>query len=467
MNGIAALILAAGKGTRMKSATCKVLHSLAGRPMLSYVLDSVSTAQAEKIVVVVGHQARDVMERFANAGAEFVEQKEQLGTGHAVQSAKASLEGFKGDILILCGDTPLVTAAALRELSRFHQSNRSRFTVMTTIMADPKGYGRIMRSPEGEVLSIVEERDATDEEGAVQEINTGIYLAEARLLFAQVDRIGHNNDQGEYYLTDIVAQAVNDGISVHGFRWDYPEQVMGINTRVDLANVTRRIWEQLREKLMLSGVTLLDPETFYPDYGVAVGSDTVIYPCVTLSGDTRIGSNCVIESSVIIKDCQIGDGVIIRLGSRLECAKVEDGATIGPMAHLRPDSQIGKRARIGNFVEVKKTVVGEGSKAAHLTYLGDSLIGRDVNIGCGTITCNYDGKKKHTTTIHDRCFVGSDVQFVAPVEIGAGSVIGAGSTITRDVPPGSLSVSRAKQKNYPLRKGQGPSQDNEDRGSRA
>jgi bifunctional UDP-N-acetylglucosamine pyrophosphorylase / glucosamine-1-phosphate N-acetyltransferase len=314
------------------------------------------------------------------------------------------------------------------------------------------------------VERIVEQRDADEAEKAVREINTGLYIVEAELLYSLLEKTDANNSQGEYYLTDIVEGATRKSIPVHAFLLKDPLEASGINTRSDLAMVSNIVWADLREQLMNSGVTLLDPNSVYIDSDVSIGEDTVIHPGVMLSGKTEIGKECVIESGVYVMDSRLGDRVKVLQGSRLDKAVVQDDTSIGPMAHLRPEANIGQHARIGNFVEVKKTVVGDGTKAAHLTYLGDSIIGKDVNIGCGTITCNYDGRQKHTTTIHDRCFVGSDVQFVAPVEIGAGSLIGAGSTITRDVPANTLAISRAKQKMYPLRRGKGSKGSDEDQG---
>jgi bifunctional UDP-N-acetylglucosamine pyrophosphorylase/glucosamine-1-phosphate N-acetyltransferase len=462
MKQYAALILAAGMGTRMKSGLCKVLHPVAGRPMISCVMDTVLSCGFQKIVVVVGHQAGDVRKAAEAQGVEFALQEPQMGTGHAVSSAKELFQNFLGDIFILCGDIPLMRGDTIRDFLHFHEEKGSRLTVMTTFLEDPTGYGRIIRNEAQLVERIVEQRDADEAEKGVREINAGLYIVEAKLLYSLLDKTDANNSQGEYYLTDIVEGATRKSIPVHAFLLKDPLEASGINTRSDLAMVSNIVWAGLREQLMNSGVTLLDPNSVYIDSDVSVGEDTVIHPGVTLSGKTEIGKECVIESGVYVMDSRLGDRVKVLQGSRLDKAVVQDDTSIGPMAHLRPEANIGQHARIGNFVEVKKTVVGDGTKAAHLTYLGDSIIGKDVNIGCGTITCNYDGRQKHTTTIHDRCFVGSDVQFVAPVEIGAGSLIGAGSTITRDVPANTLAISRAKQKMYPLRRGQGSKGSDED-----
>lgn len=463
MEEFAALILAAGKGTRMKSGVPKVLHPVAGHPMLSYVVDAVRSCGFRDIVIVVGHDSEEVRKVVQGPGIRFALQEPQLGTGHAVAAARDLFRGFPGDILILCGDIPLLQSTTIKEFVRSHQNNSSSLTVMTTYPERSTGYGRIIRTEDGAVAAIVEERDASEAEKAIREINTGVYIAKADLLYSLAGKLRADNSQGEYYLTDIVGEAAKDSVPVHAFVLADAREATGINSRSDLARVSTLVWNRLREDLMDSGVTLLDPSSVYVDSQVRIGADTVIHPGVTFSGSTEIGKDCVIESGVYIMDSKLGDGVKILQGSRLNGARVDSGTTVGPMAHLRPEAKIGKNARIGNFVEVKKTVVGDGSKASHLTYLGDSQIGVDVNIGCGTITCNYDGKKKHPTVIRDRCFIGSDVQFIAPVEIGEGSVVGAGSTITRDVPAGSLAVSRAKQKNFPLRKGQGPGSSDEDR----
>jgi bifunctional UDP-N-acetylglucosamine pyrophosphorylase / glucosamine-1-phosphate N-acetyltransferase len=420
--------------------------------MISYVLEALAACQIAKITVITGHQSESVRNALQGLGLDFVLQEPQLGTGHAVLAARGLLEEYPGEILILCGDIPLIRAETLLEFMRFHEERSSAVTIMTALVDEPTGYGRILRNNAGSVTRIVEEKDATGDEKTVREINTGVYLVNAKILYALLARIGTHNAQAEYYLTDIVEEALKDKILVHGFPLRDSREGTGINTRAELARVAAIVWESRRLALMESGVTLLDPSTVYVGPDVRIGADTVIHPVVSITGATEIGHDCTIESSVYLLDSRLGNRVKILQGSRLEKASVSDDTSIGPMAHLRPEAQIGKNARIGNFVEVKKSLVGDGTKASHLSYLGDSLIGRDVNIGCGTITCNYDGRHKHRTTIGDRCFVGSDVQFVAPVEIGEGSVIGAGSTITRNVPPRSLAVTRASQKVYPLRR---------------
>jgi bifunctional UDP-N-acetylglucosamine pyrophosphorylase / glucosamine-1-phosphate N-acetyltransferase len=456
MESYIALILAAGKGTRMKSELCKVMHPVAGRPMISYVVEAALGCGLDRIAVIVGHQGDTVRKFFEGSSVEFIVQEPQLGTGHAVLAGREVLEPFPGHILVLCGDIPLMRSDTLREFINQHDETGSTLSVMTTLTSNPRGYGRIVRDSKGQVTAIVEEKDASEAQRAINEINTGIYLLKADTAFGLLDQISSNNAQNEYYLTDIIAAAVKRNIPVSGFVLDDGGEALGINTRMELAQASAVIWDRKRRELMDSGVTLLDPNTIYIDSQVEIDIDTVIHPSVTISGKTRIGSNCRIESGVYIIDSVLDEGVQVLQGSRLNGAQVGAAASIGPMAHIRPETLIGKKVRVGNFVEIKKSSLGEGTKASHLTYLGDSAIGKEVNIGCGTITCNYDGKAKHPTIIEDHCFVGSDVQFVAPVKIGEGSLIGAGSTITRDVPPKTLAVTRAKQKNYPLRRGQGP-----------
>lgn len=449
----------------MKSGLCKVVHRVAGRPIISYVVDAARAAGLMPLVIVVGHQAEQVKASIDGSGITFALQEPQLGTGHAVAAAESHFHDFHGHVLILCGDIPLIKPATLRDFMAFHGERQSPISVMTTHVDNPFGYGRIIRNLDRRIDRIVEEKDANESQRSVNEINTGVYLAEVEHLFSLLRKVRPNNAQGEYYLTDIVSEAVKESLPVEGFLLEDAPQATGINTRQELARVSGEIWNRIRDDLMNSGVTLVDPDSVYVDTEVRIGPDTIIHPGVTLSGRTEIGSECVVEPGVYISDSILGDRVRVLLGSRLDRVVVDEGTSIGPMAHLRPEAHIGKNVRIGNFVEVKKSVIGDGTKASHLTYLGDSVIGKGVNVGCGTITCNYDGKHKHTTVIHDRCFVGSDVQFVAPVEIGEGCVIGAGSTITKDVPPKSLAVSRAKQKVFALRLGQGPDLSDEDRKS--
>jgi bifunctional UDP-N-acetylglucosamine pyrophosphorylase/glucosamine-1-phosphate N-acetyltransferase len=448
LEGISTVILAAGKGTRMKSDLVKVLHSLLGLPMLSYTIDlSLSEIKSEKTIVVIGYQADRIKERFKGPKIHFALQEEQLGTGHAVLQAVPFLQTFTGTVLILCGDVPLVKGGTLHSFINNFWEDESTLSVLTAVVEDPFGYGRILRSLEGWLEKIVEEKDAREKEKAIREINTGIFCVKASFLIEGLKEIGQENAQGEYYLTDLVEIARKRGLRCSAHQVADPVEVMGINTRVDLAIANEVLRQEKVKDLMLSGVTIIDPKTTYVDRMVEIGRDTILYPNCSLQGKTRIGERCVIESNSNISDSIIGNEVTIRSSSVVTESKVEEGASIGPFAHLRPLSEVKTRARIGNFVEVKKSVIGRGSKANHLAYIGDSFLGEEVNIGAGTITCNYDGFEKHETIIGDRVFVGSNVELVAPVKVGNDSSIGAGTTVTKDVPEGALAISRVKQKN--------------------
>ncbi len=448
LESIATIILAAGKGTRMKSDLVKVLHPILGLPMLTYSVElSLDEVKAEKTVVVVGHQADRIQERFKNFKVDFALQKELLGTGHAVLQALPFLRSFAGTVLILCGDVPLVKVETLRSFIDSYKKDESALSVLTAVVEKPLGYGRILRNSEGWVEKIVEEKDASEEERKIREINTGIFCMRAGFLAQGLKEIGKENAQGEYYLTDLVEIAKKKGHKCSAHIAADPVEVMGINTRVDLAIASERLRQDKLKSLMLSGVTVLDPKTTYVDRTVDVGKDTVLYPNCHLQGATKIGERCVIEPGVKITDSIIGNDVTVRSNSVITESKIEEGVSIGPFAHLRPLSEVKAKAKIGNFVEVKKSIIGRGSKANHLTYIGDCQVGEDVNVGAGTITCNYDGVEKHQTIIGDRVFVGSNVELVAPVKIGNGSSIGAGTTITKDVPEGALAISRVRQKN--------------------
>jgi bifunctional UDP-N-acetylglucosamine pyrophosphorylase/glucosamine-1-phosphate N-acetyltransferase len=448
LEGIATVILAAGKGTRMKSDLVKVLHPLLGLPMLSYTIDlSLKEIKAEKTIVVIGHQADRIKERFQDPRIQFVFQEEQLGTGHAVLQAVQYLQKFIGTVLILCGDVPLVKSETLLSFVDNFWRNESTLSVLTAVVENPFGYGRILRSPAGWLEKIVEEKDASEEERAIREINTGVFCVKASFLVEGLKEIGQGNAQGEYYLTDLVEIAGKNGRRCSAHTVTDPVEVMGINTRVDLAIANEVLRQEKLKELMLSGVTVLDPKTTYVEKVVEVGRDTTLYPNCYLHGMTKIGDRCIIESNSKITDSLIGNEVTIRSNSVVTESQIEEGASIGPFAHLRPLTLVKAKAKIGNFVEVKKSIIGRGSKANHLTYIGDSTVGEDVNIGAGTITCNYDGFEKHQTLIGDRVFVGSNVELVAPVKVGNDSSIGAGTTVTRDVPEGALAISRVKQKN--------------------
>jgi bifunctional UDP-N-acetylglucosamine pyrophosphorylase/glucosamine-1-phosphate N-acetyltransferase len=448
MKSIAAIILAAGKGTRMKSDLVKVMHPLAGAPLIEYPLTAAQEADASRIVLVIGHQA-DAVRSFLAARDDiaFALQEEQNGTGHAVACAAPYLRDFHGKVLILCGDVPLIESATLRNMLNRHEQQQATVTVLTASLENPHGYGRIIKNSAGAITAIVEEKDATAEQRAIREINSGIYCVESEFLFDAVARLGSDNAQGEYYLTDIIRMAVDKGLSCTAHPIEDPLEVMGINDRVQLAEAEKALRKRINEAHMRDGVTLRDPAVTYIDRGTVIGRDTVVNPGVHISGRTEIGQGCTIEPGAIIRGCRIGNRVIVKAGSVLEDSIVHDAVSIGPMAHLRPGSELMEKVKIGNFVETKKVIIGKGSKASHLTYLGDASIGSDVNIGCGTITCNYDGVSKHRTVIEDGVFVGSDVQLVAPVTVGRNSFVAAGSTVTKDVPPDSLAIARSQQVN--------------------
>ncbi len=448
MGAIATIILAAGKGTRMKSDLVKGLHLLQGLPILSYSIElSLNGIHAEKTVVVAGYQSEQVRERFKHLPVQFAIQKEPLGTGHAVLQALPFIEELAGTVVILCGDVPLVKAGTLRSFIDLFEENESTVGVMTAVVDHPFGYGRILRNPAGWLEKIVEEKDASEEEKAIREINTGIYCVKASYLVRGLKEIGQENAQGEYYLTDLVEIARKRGFRCSAHMVEDPREVMGINTRADLALAHEVLREEKMRDLMLSGVTVIDPKNTYVENRVEVGKDTILHPNCTLQGKTLIGERCAIEPNAKIVDSVLGDEVTIRANSVITESKVEDGASIGPFAHLRPLSEVKAKAKIGNFVELKKSIIGRGSKANHLSYIGDSTVGEETNIGAGTITCNYDGFEKHRTVIGDRVFIGSNVELVAPVQVGKNATVGAGTTITKDVPEGALAVSRAKQRN--------------------
>ncbi len=442
-----AVILAAGLGTRMKSDRVKVLHPLLGRPMITFPIELARSIGTEKIVLVVGHQADAVRKRLAESDdLAYALQKEQLGTGHAVQQAVLHLEGSSGPVLILCGDVPLSKGETIREVLLHHEERGAVVTLLTTCVDAPAGYCRIVRSPSGNILKIVEDKDATDAEREITEINTGIYCFDSEFLRTAVASLSNRNAQKEYYLTDLVEIARMEQKRVEGVLCPDPQEVMGINSRDQLAVAAAVLRKRVNLHHMREGVTLIDPDRTYIGLDVEIGRDSVIYPDCYLEGKTTIGEQTLIGPNTRIIDTLIGRNVEIRGFCHLVEAKIADHVILGPFSHLRPGAKIGSSAHIGNFVEVKNSTIGEGSKVNHLSYIGDTEMGAGVNIGAGTITCNYDGAFKHKTIIGDRVFVGSDTQFIAPVSIGDRALIGAGSTITRDVPENSLALSRTEQK---------------------
>ena len=448
MEGVATIILAAGKGTRMKSGTAKVLHRIAGTPLLDYVLRAAHEAGCSPVIVVVGHQREQVEEAFHNQRVTFVYQEPQLGSGHAVMAAESTLCGFSGDVLILCGDVPLIRSKTLRDFVHVHRTARAALSVLSVVVDDPTGYGRIVRSGRGEMNAIVEHRDADEAQQKIHEINTGIYCCKAPLLFEALRQIGTDNDQGEYYLPDIVRIIGRQGHIVQAVQTSDPEEVQGINDRKDLARAEHIMRSRITAAHMENGVTMIDPAATYIEDGVSIALDTVIFPGTLITRGTVIGEACRIQSGCIIEESRLGNRVCVHPYSVIGHSTIADDVQIGPFAHLRPGTVLEERVRIGNFVEVKKSTIGCGSKANHLTYIGDATLGRDVNVGAGTITCNYDGKRKHPTIIADNVFIGSNTALVAPVTIGRHAVIGAGSTITKNVPDNALAVARGKQTNY-------------------
>ena len=445
LQDLAAVVLAAGKSTRMKSQLAKVLHPIMGKPMLAYPLDSLQQLGLTKIMVVVGHQAEAVQTAFSHYPVEFVIQEPQLGTGHAVQVAARFLDGSQSTIVVLCGDVPLLQADTIRKLYEHHKASGAAATVLTVELPEPGSYGRIIKDAQGRVLKIVEARDANPEELSIREINTGIYCFQYAFLKEALQTLRPDNDQNELYLTDVIAAARARNLQVASLRTLDEQSFQGINTRVELAAVISRVRQQINERHMLAGVTLIDPATTYIEAEVEIGADTVIYPNCFLMGKTIIGTGCLLEPNVKISDSSIGDRVTIKMGTVIAESLVAAEAQLGPYSHLRPLSDVGPKAKVGNFVELKKSVLHAGAKANHLTYLGDAEVGENVNVGAGTITCNYDGKHKFKTTIKSGAFIGSNTALVAPVVIGEGAYIGAGSTITEDVPPHKLAIARGRQ----------------------
>ncbi len=438
------VILAAGLGTRMKSGLAKALHPLAGRPMIQHVLSAAAEATPEKIILVLGHQADRVRKACEEYKPEFVLQAEQLGTGHAVRQAKESIADATGPIMILCADTPLLTGGTLKALVELHSKSRASVTLITATVENPFGYGRIVRGRSG-IMRVVEEKDATAAQKKIREVNAGIYCFEKKFLLSSLDSLGKNNAQGEYYLPDTIGLARRKRLGVSSLPCDDPDEVMGVNSRYDMSRAEKIIGSRINRKWMLAGVTMLDPDSVFIGSEVSIGRDTILYQNVRLEGNTRIGEACTVYPGTRIVDSTIGNNVSVKDCCVIEESGIASGAAVGPFAHLRPGSIIGEKAKIGNFVEVKKSTIGEGSKANHLAYIGDATVGREVNIGAGVITCNYDGFNKYPTVIEDGVFVGSDAQLVAPVTIGHGALIAAGATITRNVPPDALAISRTDQ----------------------
>ena len=445
MANLVAVILAAGKGTRMRSKYPKVLHKVGGKPMLQHVIDAATVAGCDDKVVIVGHEA-ELVEKMVGSQGKIALQAEQLGTGHAVMQTAEALKGFTGTALILCGDTPLLEGEELKKFCEAHKASGAAATVLTAVMDDPFGYGRIVRDEKGNVQAIVEQKDATEAQKAIKEINTGIYCMECPLMFDVLATLTNDNAQGEYYLTDVLEKLNQAGQKVGGVVTEDSDMVMGINSRKQLSVAEGVMRQRILDKLMDNGVTIMDPASTFIEGSVKIGRDTIIYPYTWLEGTTEIGEDCEIGPNARFTNVKIGNDNHLQFIYGHDC-EVKNHVTAGPYVHLRPDTVISDGVKIGNYVEVKNSNVGEGTKLPHLTYIGDSDIGSGVNMGCGCITVNYDGKKKHRTIIGDNAFVGCNTNLVAPVTVQANTYIGAGSTITKEVPENALGIARAKQKN--------------------
>jgi len=443
---VTVVILAAGLGTRMKSRRAKVLHEAGGRTLVEHAVDTaLSLATPELVFVVVGHQADQVRRAVESRGVQFIQQTEQRGTGHALIAGRESLEHLGGMLVVYYGDCPLIPAPLLASLVAHQERSSAAATLVTAELEDPTGYGRVIRDAAGTTQAIIEQKAATPEQLAVREANVGIYCFQAGPLWTHIDELQPNNPAREYYLTDMIEILIRAGHTIDAFRAGNPMELMGINNRVELAAADRTFRERKVRDLMLAGVTVEKPETVSVDHSVAIGIDTVIEPFVQILGNTKIGEACRVGACSIVRDSELGDCVQVGPFTIISTSRVGAGAQIGPYSRLRVDNDVAPGARIGNFVELKKTRIGAGAKAMHLAYLGDSIIGENANVGAGTITCNYDGRAKHQTKIGKDVFVGSNSTLVAPVEIGEGAYLAAGSVITDPVPPDSLALGRARQ----------------------
>lgn len=439
------IILAAGKGTRMKSSLYKVLHEVSGKAMVDHVLTEAEKINPDEIVTIVGYGAEDVKEKLGDR-SKFALQAEQKGTGHAVMQAADILAGKPGTTLVVCGDTPLLTAETFEKLIASHHQNHAKATVLTATTPEPTGYGRIVRDDNGNVLKIVEQKDASPVEQAIQEINSGVYLFDNEALFSALKEITNDNFQGEYYLTDVLEILRRKGETVGAYITPDFDEIMGVNDRSALAEATKLMQKRINQRHLTNGVTLIDPATTYIDADVEIGNDTIIEGGVVIKGQTKIGSNDYITSGSRIVDSVVGDNITIT-SSTLEEAEMKDGSNIGPNSHLRPKAVIGEGGHIGNFVEVKNATIGKNSKVGHLSYVGDATVGDDVNVGCGVVFVNYDGVQKFHSNIGNQVFIGSNSNIVAPVDVASNSFIAAGSTITKDIPTHAMGIARARQEN--------------------
>jgi bifunctional UDP-N-acetylglucosamine pyrophosphorylase/glucosamine-1-phosphate N-acetyltransferase len=438
MRPLAAVVLAAGKGTRMRCKTLKVIQPVAGRPMISYALESAAALQASPAVVVVGHQAEPIKRALPADGWHAVEQTEQLGTGHALRQTEEFLKDFPGDVLVLHADVPLLRAETLQRLVDTHRRSGAVATLLTAVMEQPGRLGRVVRAENGQVARIVEALDASEAERAIREINTGTYCFQAGFVYPALHDLTSNNVKGEYYLTDVIGAACRSGLLVQAVQSDDWREAVGVDSKADLARAEALLRQQVLERLMASGVTIVDPHTTYVHPEVQIGCDTVLHPNTYVLGQTVIGEDCEIWPNSIIRDSTLEDGVTIFPSCVITSSTIAAGAHVGPFAHLRPESVLGQRVRIGNFVEVKKSTIGDASKASHLSYIGDVVMGQDVNVGAGFIACNYDGEQKNQTIIEDEVFIGSDSQIIAPLRIGRGAYIATGTTVRKEVPADAL-----------------------------
>lgn len=440
-----AVVLAAGQGTRIKSKLYKVLHPVCGKPMVEHVVDEALKLSLSKLVTIVGHGAEEVKKQLGDK-SEYALQAEQLGTAHAVKQAQPFLADEKGVTIVICGDTPLLTAETMEQMLKEHTQREAKATILTAVAEDPTGYGRIIRSENGAVQKIVEHKDASEEERLVTEINTGTYCFDNEALFRAIDQVSNDNAQGEYYLPDVIEILKNEGETVAAYQTGNFQETLGVNDRVALSQAEQFMKERINKRHMQNGVTLIDPMNTYISPDAVIGSDTVIYPGTVIKGEVQIGEDTIIGPHTEIMNSAIGSRTVIKQ-SVVNHSKVGNDVNIGPFAHIRPDSVIGNEVKIGNFVEIKKTQFGDRSKASHLSYVGDAEVGTDVNLGCGSITVNYDGKNKYLTKIEDGAFIGCNSNLVAPVTVGEGAYVAAGSTVTEDVPGKALAIARARQVN--------------------
>ncbi|MEY8820527.1 bifunctional UDP-N-acetylglucosamine diphosphorylase/glucosamine-1-phosphate N-acetyltransferase GlmU [Bacillus subtilis] len=440
-----AVVLAAGQGTRMKSKLYKVLHPVCGKPMVEHVVDEALKLSLSKLVTIVGHGAEEVKKQLGDK-SEYALQAEQLGTAHAVKQAQPFLADEKGVTIVICGDTPLLTAETMEQMLKEHTQREAKATILTAVAEDPTGYGRIIRSENGAVQKIVEHKDASEEERLVTEINTGTYCFDNEALFRAIDQVSNDNAQGEYYLPDVIEILKNEGETVAAYQTGNFQETLGVNDRVALSQAEQFMKDRINKRHMQNGVTLIDPMNTYISPDAVIGSDTVIYPGTVIKGEVQIGEDTIIGPHTEIMNSAIGSRTVIKQ-SVVNHSKVGNDVNIGPFAHIRPDSVIGNEVKIGNFVEIKKTQFGDRSKASHLSYVGDAEVGTDVNLGCGSITVNYDGKNKYLTKIEDGAFIGCNSNLVAPVTVGEGAYVAAGSTVTEDVPGKALAIARARQVN--------------------